>query len=284
MKLALVQQRAESTPAANRKRAEQAVREAASRGAELICLQELFATPYFPREEDPARFELAEPIAGPTTEQMRALARELRVAIVVPIFERRAPGLYHNSAVTLDAGGEIAGVYRKTHVPHDPGFFEKYYFAPGEAGARAVNTSAGRLGVLICWDQWFPEAARLLALDGAELLLYPSAIAWQPEEDAETRAAQRDAWITSMRAHAIANGVYVAAVNRTGREERLEFWGSSFVCDPAGRLLACAATDQEALLLVDCPPEAIEAQRRAWPFLRDRRIDAYAPLLERWRS
>jgi N-carbamoylputrescine amidase len=283
MRLALVQQRAEASPEAGRKRAEQAVREAASRGAELVCLQELFATRYFPREEDPAHFELAEPLGGPTTERMCALAQQLRVALVVPLFERRAPGLYHNSAVTIDRDGKIVGVYRKLHVPHDPEFFEKYYFAAGDAGARALDTSAGRIGVLICWDQWFPEAARLLALDGAELLLYPSAIAWQPEEDPATRAAQRDAWITSMRAHAIANGVYVAAVNRVGREERLLFWGSSFVCDPFGRMLAQAAQDAEELLLVDCPGAAIEAQRRAWPFLRDRRVDAYAPLLERWR-
>jgi N-carbamoylputrescine amidase len=283
MRIALVQQRAEESAAANRKRAEQAIREAAWRGAELVCLQELFATRYFPRTEDPERFALAEPLLGPTTQGMRALAAELRVVLVVPLFERRAPGLYHNSAVTIDANGEIAGVYRKTHLPHDPEFFEKFYFAPGDAGVRAVDTAAGRIGVLICWDQWFPEAARLLALDGAELLLYPSAIGWQPEEDATLREAQLDAWVTSMRAHAIANGVYVAAVNRTGREERLEFWGSSFVCDPAGRLLARATRGEEEIVAADCPREAIETQRRTWPFLRDRRVDAYAPLLERWR-
>jgi N-carbamoylputrescine amidase len=284
MRLALAQRRADASAAVNLERAEQDVREAASRGAELVCLQELFATRYFPREEDPEHFALAEPLDGTTTARMRKVAAELEVVIVVPLFERRAPGLYHNSAITIDAGGEIAGVYRKAHVPHDPEFFEKYYFAPGEpGGTRAVDTAAGRIGVLICWDQWFPEAARLLALDGAELLLYPSAIAWQPEEGTDARSAQLEAWVTSMRAHAIANGVWVAAVNRTGREERLEFWGSSFVCDPAGRVVARAPEGEEALLLADCPRNAIEAQRRAWPFLRDRRIDAYGPLLERWR-
>jgi N-carbamoylputrescine amidase len=283
MRVGLVQQSTQADPERNVERAVEGVREAAARGAGLVVLQELFRSRYFAQSEDARAFDLAEPIPGPTSERFAKLARELGVVLVVPLFERRAAGLFHNSAAVLDADGRLAQVYRKMHVPDDPLFHEKYYFAPGDTPVAAVATAAGRIGVLICWDQWFPEAARLAALDGAELLVYPSAIGWIESEGAEEHAAQLDSWVTVQRAHAIANGVYVAAVNRVGREDDLDFWGSSFVCDPQGRLLASAARDREEVLVVDCPPERIEAQRRAWPFLRDRRVDAYADLLRRYR-
>jgi N-carbamoylputrescine amidase len=282
IRLALVQQAAAEDPVANVKRAEEAVRAAAARGARLVCLQELFATRYFPQVESAERFDLAEPLDGPTAQRMSALAAELGVVLVVPLFERRAPGVYHNTALVLDADGSTAGVYRKAHVPDDPLFFEKFYFTPGDE-CRAFDTAVGRIGVLICWDQWFPEAARLLALDGAELLLYPTAIAWIDGESAEENAAQLDAWRTVQRAHAVANGVFLAAANRTGREDALSFWGASFVCDPQGRELARAPHDEEALLVADCELARVEAQRRGWPFLRDRRIDLYGELLSRYR-
>jgi N-carbamoylputrescine amidase len=282
-RVALVQQHADEAPERNLERAAAGVREAAGQGAEIVCLQELFRTRYFPREEDPARFDLAESVPGPTTERMAKLAREHGLVLIVPLFERRAPGVYHNSAAVLDADGRLSGLYRKMHIPDDPGFFEKYYFTPGDTGFQALDTSAGRIGVLICWDQWFPEAARLLALDGAEILFYPTAIGWADEETPEERRAQRDAWITVQRGHAIANGVWVAAANRVGREGSLTFWGSSFVSDPAGRVLAQAAETEETLLVADCPRAMIETQRRGWPFLRDRRIDAYGDLLRRFR-
>jgi N-carbamoylputrescine amidase len=283
VRIALVQQHPGADAAENVKRAEEAVRLAAGRGAEIVCLQELFRTPYFPEIESVERFELAEPIPGPTSETLARLARELGIVLIAPLFERRAPGVYHNAALVLDADGSIAGHYRKMHLPDDPGFHEKFYFAPGDLGFRAFDTAKGRVGVLICWDQWFPEAARLVALDRAEVLFYPSAIAWSEGESAEERAAQLDSWVAIQRAHAIANGVFVAAVNRVGRQGTLEFWGGSFVCDPQGRLLAQSPTDREDLLIADCPPGRIEEQRRAWPFLRDRRVDAYGDLLERLR-
>jgi N-carbamoylputrescine amidase len=283
VRIALAQQHPGDDAAENVKRAEEAVRLAAGRGAEIVCLQELFRTPYFPEIESVERFELAEPIPGPTSETLARLARELGIVLIAPLFERRAPGVYHNAALVLDADGSIAGHYRKMHLPDDPGFHEKFYFAPGDLGFRAFDTAKGRVGVLICWDQWFPEAARLVALDRAEILFYPSAIAWSEGESAEERAAQLDSWVAIQRAHAIANGVFVAAVNRVGRQGRLEFWGGSFVCDPQGRLLAQSPTDREDLLIADCPPGRIEEQRRAWPFLRDRRVDAYGDLLERLR-
>jgi N-carbamoylputrescine amidase len=267
----------------NLARAEDAIRSAAGRGAAIICLQELFRSPYFPQVENAEAFDLAEPIPAPTTEHMAGLAAELGVILIVPVFERRVAGVYHNSAVVIDRDGRQAGLYRKMHIPDDPGFYEKFYFTPGDNGFRAFDTSAGRVGVLICWDQWFPEAARLLALDGAEILFFPTAIAWLDGEGDEENAAQRESWITIQRAHAIANGVFVAASNRVGREKSLNFYGSSFVCDPQGQVLAMAPTDAEDLLLVDCPLAQIEEQRRAWPFLRDRRIDAYGDLLERFR-
>ncbi len=280
-RVGLVQLRMEENSGANVARAESAIREAARDGAELVCLPELFRTRYFPQRESAERFDLAEPVPGPTTERMGKLAAELGVVLVVPLFERRAAGLYHNTAVVLDADGTLVGLYRKMHVPDDPLFFEKFYFAPGDTGFHAFDTRAGRIGVLICWDQWFPEAARLAALDGAEILLYPSAIGWIPGE--EGHETQRDAWITVQRSHAIANGLYVVAVNRVGREDELLFYGSSFAADPEGRILAEAPKDDEAVLVVDCPLARIEEQRRAWPFLRDRRVDAYGDLSVRYR-
>jgi N-carbamoylputrescine amidase len=263
-------------------------REAAARGAQVVCLPELYRSPYFCQREDAKLFDLAEPVPGPTTETLRRVAREAGVVVVAPIFERRAPGLYHNSAVILDAGGEIRGLYRKMHIPDDPAFYEKYYFTPGDLGFKAFDTRAGRIGTLICWDQWYPEGARLTALQGALVLFYPTAIGWHPHEKAEFGVAQRDAWRTVQRAHAIANGVYVAAVNRVGHEvppeggPGLEFWGSSFVADPFGVVVAEASTDKEEILLAKVDTARMEDVRRNWPFLRDRRIDAYGGIDKRF--
>jgi len=247
----------------------------------MVCLPELFRSRYFCRVEDPAWFDLAESIPGPTTEALGALARRLGVGIVAPLFERRAAGLYHNSAVVLDSDGAMAGHYRKMHIPDDPSYYEKFYFTPGDLGFRAFDTKAGRVGVLICWDQWYPEAARLTALRGPEVLFYPTAIGWHPAEKATQGAAQREAWRTVQRGHAIANGVYVAAANRVGHEpspgagDGLEFWGSSFIADPQGVVVAEASTDREEILLAEVESARVEEVRRNWPFLRDRRIDAY---------
>jgi N-carbamoylputrescine amidase len=254
------------------------VREAARRGAKLVCLQELFASEYFCQSEDHAHFELAEPIPGPTTEAMSKVAKEAGVSIVVPLFERRAAGVYHNSLVVVGPSGEILGQYRKMHIPDDPLFYEKFYFTPGDLGFVAVKTPESVVGPLICWDQWYPEAARLTALRGAEILVYPTAIGWHPSEKAEYGAAQLSAWQTIQRAHAIANGVFVVAVNRVGHEGPkdggIEFWGHSFVADPFGVVLAEAGEDEE-VLVVECELGRVEEVRRNWPFLRDRRIDAY---------
>jgi N-carbamoylputrescine amidase len=277
--------RCATDPDVNLRVAAERVREAARQGAEIVCLPELFRTPYFCQREDAALFDLAEPIPGQTTETLAAVARQAGVAIVVPLFERRAPGVYHNTAVILDADGSVRGRYRKMHIPDDPLFYEKYYFTPGDLGFAAFQTRAARVGTLICWDQWYPEAARLTALAGAEVLFYPTTIGWHPREKAEHGAAQLAAWQTIQRAHAIANGVYVAAVNRVGHEGPadggLEFWGSSFVCDPFGVTLAEAPRDQETILVVECDRARQEDVRRNWPFLRDRRIDAYAPITKR---
>jgi N-carbamoylputrescine amidase len=288
-RIALVQQRAGDDAEGNVVRALEALGEAAARGAELVCLQELFRTRYFPQAEDAASFDLAETIPGPTTERLAKRAEELGVVVIAPVFERRAAGLYHNSAAVIDADGTLVGVVRKMHIPDDPLFYEKFYFAPGDAGSEgggfaALDTRAGRIGVGICWDQWFPESARLMALDGAQILFYPSAIARSDGESDAELATQRDAWVTLQRGHAIANGLFVAAVNRVGREGALDFWGHSFVCDPQGRVLERASGDAEALVVADCRLGEIEEQRRAWPFLRDRRIDAYADLSRRYRS
>lgn len=284
-RIALAQQRVPDDPELALRRGADAVRAAAGRGADLVCLPELFRTPYFPQSEDAAHFDLAEAIPGPTTELLQKLAGDLGIVVIAPVFERRAAGIYHNSACVIDADGTLRGHYRKTHIPDDPLFYEKFYFTPGDTGFRCFDTAAGRVAPLICWDQWFPEAARLVALDGAAIVLYPTAIGWiAGDGDEAERASQRDAWITVQRAHAITNGLFVAAVNRVGQEGELTFWGSSFVCDPFGRVLAQSPVDEEDLLVVDCRLGLVEEQRRAWPFLRDRRVDAYQDLLKRFRD
>jgi N-carbamoylputrescine amidase len=285
-RIGLVQMSCTLDPNENLEKAKWKVREAASKGARVVCLQELFRSQYFCREENAELFALAEPIPGPSTEALGKLARELGVVIVASLFERRAPGLYHNTAAILGTDGNIAALYRKMHIPDDPLYFEKFYFAPGDLGFRNVDTPFGRVAVLVCWDQWYPEGARISALAGANVLFYPTAIGWHPSEKAQYGAAQLDAWKTIQRAHAIANGVYVAAVNRVGFEgppdKGLEFWGSSFVADPFGQVIAEASVDKEEILVADCDPARIDEVRRNWPFLRDRRIDAYAPILNRW--
>jgi N-carbamoylputrescine amidase len=267
------------------------IRAAAGLGARLVLLQELHNSLYFCQTEDPARFDLAEPVPGPTTEALGKLAADLEVVVVASLFERRAPGLYHNTAAVLERDGSLAGCYRKMHVPDDPGYHEKFYFAPGDLGFQPIPTSVGRLGVLVCWDQWFPEAARLMALAGADLLAYPTAIGWDPRDDDAERQRQRDAWLTVQRAHAVANGLPLIACNRTGREpdpsgrgQGIEFWGSSFVAGPQGEILAEAPADAPAVLAVEVDLGRSEHVRRIWPFLRDRRIDAYQALLRRYRD
>jgi N-carbamoylputrescine amidase len=286
--LGLVQMRCESDPATNLERALSAIYRAARNGAQIICLQELFRSPYFCQRQDPALFDLAEPIPGPTTERLAKAAGETETVIVASLFERRAPGVYHNTAVVFDADGSQCGLYRKMHIPDDPLYFEKYYFTPGDTGFRAFSTRFGRVGVLVCWDQWFPEPARLTALQGAEVLFYPTAIGWHPREKAEHGTSQREAWQLMQRSHAIANGVFVAAVNRVGHEGPadggLEFWGSSFVCDPFGVVLGQSSVEGEEVLVVPCDRRRSEEVRRNWPFLRDRRIDAYGDLTRRWMS
>jgi N-carbamoylputrescine amidase len=285
-RIGLVQMACAQDPNENLAKAQWRIREAAARGAQVVCLQELFRSQYFCREEDARLFALAEPVPGPTTECLGALARELGIVIVASVFERRAPGLYHNTAAVIGTNGEIAGLYRKMHIPDDPLYYEKFYFTPGDLGFPSFETPFGRVATLVCWDQWYPEAARLASLGGAVVLFYPTAIGWHPSEKAQHGAAQLDAWRTVQRAHAIANGVYVAAVNRVGfegpPEQGIEFWGSSFVADPFGRVVAQASPDEEAILLAECDTHRVEEVRRNWPFLRDRRVDAYAPILERW--
>jgi N-carbamoylputrescine amidase len=284
--LGLVQMRCEANPDANLERALSGIQQAARGGAQIVCLQELFRSPYFCQRQDPALFDLAEPIPGPSSEQLARAAREAGTVVVASLFERRGPGLYHNTAAVFDADGSLLGLYRKTHIPDDPLYFEKYYFTPGDLGFRAFDTRFGRIGVLVCWDQWFPEAARLTALQGAEVILYPTAIGWHPREKAVYGAAQREAWQTVQRAHAIASGVFLAATNRVGHEGPadggLEFWGSSFVSDPFGVVLGQAPEDREDVLVVSCDRRRLEDVRRNWPFLRDRRIDLYGDLARRW--
>ena len=290
LRTALIQQRWAGSREAMVAATGAAIRQAAQQGAQLVVCQELHTSAYFCQREDVTRHDLAEPIPGPSTDHFGALAKELGVVLVISLFERRAAGLSHNTAVVLESDGRIAGTYRKMHIPDDPGFTEKFYFAPGDLGFEPIQTSLGRLGVLVCWDQWYPEAARLMALAGAELLIYPTAIGWSPEDDGDEQARQRDAWITVQRGHAIANGLPLLAVNRCGSETEpgatggISFWGSSFGCGPQGELLAMASPDQDEVLLVDLDLERSEAVRRWWPFLRDRRIDAYGDLLKRWRD
>jgi N-carbamoylputrescine amidase len=269
-------------PRANLEKALRGLREARAAGAQIVCLEELFRSRYFCQEEDRRHFDLAEAVPGPTTEAVGEAARELGVIVVTPVFERRAAGVYHNSVAVIDAGGSVSGLYRKMHIPHDPLFFEKYYFTPGDRGFVAVDTSLARIGPLICWDQWYPEAARLAALRGAEILFYPTAIGWHAATPPAERQRERDAWETIQRSHAIANGVFVVAVNRVGREGGLEFWGSSFVADPSGAVIARAGDSGDEVLVVSCDLARIEESRRLWPFLRDRRTDAYGPLAERF--
>ena len=272
-------------PAENLAKAEWRIREAAGRGAQIICLEELFRSQYFCREEDARLFDLAETIPGPSSEALSRLARELNIVVIGSLFERRAPGVYHNTAVVIDSTGALLGLYRKMHIPDDPLYFEKFYFTPGDLGFRNFDTRYGRVAALVCWDQWYPEAARLAALGGAEVLFYPTAIGWHPSEKAKLGAAQHDAWRTIQRSHAIANGIYVAAVNRVGFEgppdHGIEFWGASFVADPFGRMLAEASHDREEILVIECDRREIEEVRRNWPFLRDRRIDAYSGIVNR---
>jgi N-carbamoylputrescine amidase len=275
-------------PQENLEKAAARVAEAGRKGAQVVCLPELYRSPYFCQREDQALFDLAEPVPGPSTERLSQVARQAGVAVVVPIFEKRAPGLYHNSAVVLDADGRTAGLYRKMHIPDDPSFYEKFYFTPGDLGFRAFDTRFGRVGTLICWDQWYPEGARLTALQGAAVLFYPTAIGWHPHEKEKHGAHQRDAWRTVQRGHAIANGCYVAAVNRVGEEPGppgqagLEFWGTSFLCDPFGVVVAEASTSEEEILVAEVDLARIEEVRRGWPFLRDRRIDAYGGIDKRF--
>jgi len=288
-RVGLVQMSCSPDVAANRDKAVARIRQAAGKGAQVICLQELFTAQYFCQEEDFSRHDLAEPVPGPSTEALAPLARELDVVIVAPIFERRAKGVHHNSAVVIDADGSAAGIYRKMHIPDDPHYYEKYYFVPGDLGFKTFQTKYANIGVLICWDQWFPEAARLTALRGADILFYPTAIGWHPDEKNSEGARQREAWITVQRGHAVANGIYVAAANRVGLEREMtatgagiEFWGSSFVCGPQGEMIEQASAKKEETLVVECDPARVEFVRRNWPFFRDRRIDAYGDITRRW--
>jgi N-carbamoylputrescine amidase len=282
----LVQMRSSANAEENLARAAKKIREAAARGAQIICLHELFRSEYFCREENADLFALAEPIPGPTTEALAKVARETQAALIVSLFERRAAGVYHNSAVVIDADGSLLGRYRKMHIPDDPLYYEKFYFTPGDLGFPVFDTRYARIGIQICWDQWYPEGARLVSLQGAQVICYPTSIGWHPSEKAQFGAAQLDAWRTIQRGHAIANGVYVAVANRVGfegtPEAGLEFWGNSFVAGPFGEILAEASNTAEETLIVECDPARSEDTRRNWPFLRDRRIDAYQPILQRW--
>ena len=284
--VALIQMSCSPDPVANMDKAVARVREAARAGAHVICLPELFRSQYFCQNENTATFDLAEPIPGPSTEAFSCIAAENKVVVIASLFERRAPGLYHNTVAVIDATGELLGIYRKMHIPDDPLYYEKYYFTPGDLGFRVFDTLHARIGTLICWDQWYPEGARLTALQGANILFYPTAIGWHPSEKAQYGEGQRDAWQTIQRSHSIANGVFVAAVNRTGHEgfaeAGLEFWGTSFVADPFGKVIAQASVGKEEILYAECDVRLQEEIRRNWPFLRDRRIDAYERITDRF--
>ena len=286
VKVGLVQMRCAEDPGENLRKALDMTREAAEHGAQIICLPELFRSRYFCKSEDHRHFGLAEPIPGPSTEAFTALAAEYDVALIISLFEKRAEGLYHNTAAILDGKRGYVGKYRKMHIPDDPLFYEKFYFTPGDLGFRVFDTRYAKVGPLICWDQWYPEAARLTAMKGAEILFYPTAIGWHPSEKAEYGKAQHEAWETMHRAHAIANGVFVAAVNRIGHEGEpdggIEFWGASILCSPQGEVLARASHDREEIIVVECDTRHSEDFRRNWPFFRDRRIDAYGDILRRW--
>ena len=301
-RVALVQMSCGPEPEQNLAKALERVADAAGRGAQVVCLPELFQTQYFCQREDHSLFDLAEPIPGATSEKLAAAARQHGVVLIASLFEKRAPGVYHNTAAIFDSDGSLRGLYRKMHIPDDPLYYEKFYFTPGDLGFRALDTTAGRIGTLVCWDQWFPEGARLTALHGAETLFFPTAIGWHPSEKAEFGERQYDAWQTIQRAHAIANGVFVCAVNRVGHEygdvihngvtlrgpgdhtpaSGIEFWGGSFIADPFGRILAQASHDKEEILYADLDPAEVETTRQHWPFLRDRRIDAYGGITKRF--
>ena len=292
-RVGLIQMSTTPDPDQNLQRAIEHVRKAAGQGAQVICLPELFQTQYFCQREDAALFDLAEPIPGPTSSKLAEVAKQLKIVLIASLFEKRAPGVYHNTAAIFDADGALRGLYRKMHIPDDPLYYEKFYFTPGDLGFRAFDTHAGKIGTLVCWDQWYPEGARLTALQGAHILFYPTAIGWHPAEKAEFGKAQHDAWRTIQRAHAIANGVYVGVVNRVGFEDGdirgnkakqgqgLEFWGASFLSDPFGRVIAEGSHDKEEILIGEVDLKALEDVRRNWPFLRDRRIDSYAPITNR---
>jgi N-carbamoylputrescine amidase len=285
----LIQMRCTKDAEQNLARASEKIREAAKRGAQIVCTHELFRGEYFCRTEDASLFDLAEAVPGPVTEALGKVARENNIVIVASLFERRAAGVYHNTCAVIDADGSFLGKYRKMHIPDDPLYYEKFYFTPGDLGFPNFDTKFGRVGIQICWDQWYPEGARAVSLGGAQVIFYPTSIGWHPKEKAEFGAAQLDAWRTIQRGHAIANGVYVAVVNRVGFEGNpangdpgIEFWGNSFVADPFGQVVAEASNDKEEVLVVECDPAKSEDTRRNWPFLRDRRIDAYQPILNRW--
>ena len=278
----LIQMSCDIEPEANLKKAIVRIRAAATKGAQVVCLQELFRSQYFCQVEDIELFKLAETIPGPTTEKLSKVARQNKIVIIASLFEKRAAGVYHNTAVIIDTDGRIAGKYRKMHIPDDPLYYEKFYFTPGDLGFQTHDTAHGKIGTLVCWDQWFPEAARLTSLSGAQMLFYPTAIGWLPDEEEEMNQAQHSAWETIQRAHAIANGLYVVAVNRVGHEGKLTFWGQSFVADPFGRIIAKASATEEEVLVVDCDLSKIDETRQNWPFLRDRRIDSYNALSYRF--
>ncbi|MFM8904328.1 MAG: carbon-nitrogen hydrolase [Verrucomicrobiota bacterium] len=285
VRIGLIQLTAEDTPAANVRKTLPRIEEAAAKGAKIIGLQEMFTTKYFCIEQDPRHFALAEPVeTGPSVTELAKAARRLGVVVIAPLFEARGSEVYHNTAAVIDADGTVLGKYRKMHIPQDPGFEEKFYFTPGDLGFRSWRTAHGDIGVLICWDQWYPEAARLTALAGAQILFYPTAIGWLPEEKASLGRAQHNAWATVQRGHGVANGCYVAATNRVGREGRTEFWGQSFVSDPYGEIVAKASPDREEVLLADCDLARQREFRRIWPFFRDRRIDAFGDLTRRLRD
>ncbi len=281
MRLALLQLRDYGSPAENVARTIKKIGEAAKGGAQVVCTQELFTTPYFCTRQDPANFDLAEKIPGPTTKALCAAAKKHKIVVIASLFEDRGSEVYHNTAVIIDADGTLLGKYRKNHIPQDPAFEEKFYFTPGDLGYRAWETKAGKLGVLICWDQWYPEAARLTALQGANIIFYPTAIGWLPEEKAALGEAQHTAWETVQRGHAVANGCYIAAVNRVGREGNTEFWGQSFVANPYGQVIARASVNREEILYTETDAKAQAEFRRIWPFFRDRRIDTYGDLTQR---
>jgi N-carbamoylputrescine amidase len=289
IKTALIQQSNSPTIETNLQKLDHNIRQAASQGAQLIVLQELHNSLYFCQTEDPQIFDLAETIPGPSTHRFGQLAAELKVVIVTSLFEKRAPGLYHNTAVVLESDGSIAGKYRKMHIPDDPAYYEKFYFTPGDLGFQPIQTSLGKLGVLVCWDQWYPEAARLMALSGADLLIYPTAIGWEASDTSDEKRRQKDAWIISQRGHAVANGLPVISVNRVGYEpdpsgatSGIQFWGNSFATGPQGEFLAQAGNEEEETLIVDINLDRSESVRRIWPFLRDRRIDAYPNIIKRF--